>query len=230
MSETEAGADVGKSATRVKYWTADEVAAHSTESDLWVSYLGKVYDLSKLAQLNAESALLEPITAAAGTDISHWFDPATGDVRMHIDPVTGCRVPHTPFGRFLHIAPPVPRTDWDNSFGRPWWKDASYCVGNLTKFKRTLRVVNMLTSQETLIDVCCEETIREIQERYRKHNAHTSSYTWKYHGHILDMGKTLDENGVHNEFEKFQALSIDTTAEASITEVQVYYNDDLTEG
>lgn len=44
------------------------------------------------------------------------------------------------------------------------------------------------------------------------------------------MTKTLDENGVVDEFEKFQQLSIDETDEACIAEVQVYYNDDLTEG
>jgi len=78
--------------------------------------------------------------------------------------------------------------------------------------------------------VCCEETLSEIQTRYSKHNSHTGSYTWKYHGKRLDMSKSLEDNGVANEIALFQALSIDPTSEASITEVQVYYNDDLTEG
>lgn len=70
----------------------------------------------------------------------------------------------------------------------------------------------------------------QIQVRYRVHNAHTASYTWKFEGKVLDMSKTLDENGVIDEFEKFQALSINPTDEACISEVQVYYNDDLSVG
>ena len=35
---------------RPKYFSPIEVAAHSTLKDLWVSYLGKVYDLTPLAE------------------------------------------------------------------------------------------------------------------------------------------------------------------------------------
>jgi hypothetical protein len=44
------------------------------------------------------------------------------------------------------------------------------------------------------------------------------------------MNKTLEDNGVLDESERFQQLSIDETDEACISEVHVYYNDDLTEG
>lgn len=33
---------------RPRYFTPSEVAAHNTAEDLWVSFLGKVYDLSPL--------------------------------------------------------------------------------------------------------------------------------------------------------------------------------------
>lgn len=118
--------------------------------------------------------------------------------------------------------------------------------------------------------MCTEENIEEIQERYRVHNGHTDSYTWKYSGvvrsiqpcgcpaqptdptfavlhtnskilssdqtslsttpQVLDMKKTLNDNNVIDEYEKFQQLSIDETDEACISEVHVYYNDDLSEG
>ena len=82
-----------------------------------------VYDLTSLARKHAGDVLLKPIVAAAGTDISHWFEPETGEVRAHVDPITGCTVPFTPKGRFLHIPPPIPRSDWSSDIGTSWWKD-----------------------------------------------------------------------------------------------------------
>ena len=34
---------------RPKYYTPNEVSVHRTLEDLWVSFLGKVYDLTSLA-------------------------------------------------------------------------------------------------------------------------------------------------------------------------------------
>jgi cytochrome b involved in lipid metabolism len=34
----------------VKYFTASEVAAHNSADDIWVSFLGGVYDITPLAQ------------------------------------------------------------------------------------------------------------------------------------------------------------------------------------
>ncbi len=42
------------------------------------------------------------------------------------------------------------------------------------------------------------------------------------------MGKTLDENGLPDETAEFAKLSIDEEREECITEIQVYFNDDLT--
>ena len=36
--------------SRPKYYTPVEVYAHNTPTDCWVSYLGKVYDLTKLCK------------------------------------------------------------------------------------------------------------------------------------------------------------------------------------
>ncbi|XP_070251182.1 cytochrome b5 domain-containing protein 1 isoform X3 [Myotis yumanensis] len=94
---------------RRRYFTPVEVAQHNQPDDLWVSYLGSVYDLTPLAQKHkgkghSRSAagclwvsgsraasidggcafpgdlLLKPIVEVAGQDISHWFDPKTKDV------------------------------------------------------------------------------------------------------------------------------------------------------
>ena len=87
-----------------------------------------------------------------------------------------------------------------------------------------------------------------LVHRYLKHNSHSTSYTWKHEGKVLDMNKTLEGNGVKlvgidtgctfscsglqikDESETFHNLSVDGTNEFAISEVQVYYNDDLTEG
>ena len=56
-------------------------------------------------------------------------------------------------GRFIHIPPRCPRTDWANDFGRPWWKDDSYCIGLLSQKTRKIRIINTLTSQEQTLEV-----------------------------------------------------------------------------
>lgn len=38
---------------RPKYFTPSEVAIHNTAKDMWVSFLGKVYDLTPFLQANA---------------------------------------------------------------------------------------------------------------------------------------------------------------------------------
>ena len=64
-----------------RYYTPTEVALHNTADDLWVSFFNEVYNLSKLIQDNY-NAECEPIIRAAGTDISHWFDPVSREVRI----------------------------------------------------------------------------------------------------------------------------------------------------
>ena len=56
-------------------------------------------------------------------------------------------------GRFVHVPPPVPRSDWANNFGKPWWKNEKYCIGKLSKKTRSIRVINTLTLQEQCIEV-----------------------------------------------------------------------------
>ncbi|XP_059377611.1 cytochrome b5 domain-containing protein 1 isoform X2 [Carassius carassius] len=186
---------------RPKYFTPNEVSVHNTLNDIWVSYLGKVYDLTPLLEEYKGDVLLKPITECAGKDISHWFDPKTKDILTHVDPLTGCIKYYTPRGRFLHISPPCPRTDWPNDFGKPWWKDNRY-------------------------EVCSEETLDEILQRYLRYNSHAASYTWKHNGVNLDMSKTLSENGIPAEDELYCGSPDCDLFSPSIC---LYFNDDLTE-
>lgn len=216
--------------------------------------------------------LLLPILECAGTDISSWFDPQTGDVsergaggeaagppphlcsqiRRCVDPLTHCVRYYTPRGRFVHVPPAGPSSDWDTDIGQPWWSDERYQVGRLSAKTRWVRVINMLTSQEQelqvsreprssswrqlarrdparlWLQVCSEETLGEILQRYLHYNAHAGSYTWKHNGLVLDMSRTLVDNGIPDDDLELQELRLDP--HQFTPAIQLYFNDDLTEG
>ncbi|XP_004571634.1 cytochrome b5 domain-containing protein 1 [Maylandia zebra] len=213
---------------RPRYFTPSEVAAHNTAEDLWVSFLGKVYDLSPLMSQYKGDVLLLPIMEFAGKDISSWFDPKTEDILKYVDPLTCCVAYYTPRGRFLHIPPNGPRSDWDSDIGQPWWRDSRYEVGLLSAKTRWMRIINTLTSQEQRMEVCSEETLNEILQRYLRYNSHARSYTWKYNGAVLDMNKTLSENNVPDNDLELEQLRLDR--DAFTPAILLHYNDDLTEG
>ncbi|OCT59494.1 hypothetical protein XELAEV_18000916mg, partial [Xenopus laevis] len=170
--------------------------------------------------------LVRPIIEAAGRDISHWFNPKTGDVKTHIDPQTGCLKYYTPKGCFLHIAPCFPCSGWVNNFGRPWWKDTTYQIGILSLKTRFIHIINTFNSQEQMLEVCSKETILEILECYLAYNGHAASYTWKFCGVPLDMDKTLQENGVQDQDLEFEELKMDS--DLYTPNIHLYFNDDLT--
>jgi hypothetical protein len=130
-------------------------------------------------------------------------------------------------GRFVHVPPPFPRSDWANNFGNPWWTDTQYLVGILTAKTRQMRIVNMSTLQEQVIEACCEESINDILTRYLPYNSHARSYSWKFNGTLLNMDQTLDENGIVDESDAFFELKMDK--DQYLPAIQLYYNDDLTE-
>eukprot|EP00760_Papus_ankaliazontas_P006581 PhM_4_TR13097/c0_g1_i1/m.5694 len=213
-----------------RFFTPSEVAQHCSEDDAWVSVLGRVLDLSELIK-QYQGTLAVPIVRAAGTDISHWFDPSTGDVRRCVDPNTGLMTYYQPNGRFVHVPTLQPDTTIDHSYELPWWSDPKYVIGELTKHPRRVRIINTLNQHEVTLEVCMEETLIEIQERYKDYNAHAGSYTWKRHDTTtreLDMDKTLDENGIPDESDLFVELGLPN--DYYIPAIHVYFNFDLTVG
>ncbi len=46
--------------TRQKYFTPAQVAAHNSPDDIWVSFLGKVYDLTPLIKKHAGLVVIYP--------------------------------------------------------------------------------------------------------------------------------------------------------------------------
>jgi|UniRef100_A0A7S4GM59 hypothetical protein len=213
--------------TRRRFYTPNEIKVHNTEEDCWVSALGKVLDLTSLIQ-QYRGALTEPIVRAAGTDISHWFNKETGDIKRCIDPKTGLEQYYTPHGRFVHVLPSIVTTVLDNQFDLPWWLDPQYVIGELTSRPRKIRIINTLNHHETTLEVCSEETMNEIQNRYLAYNAHAASYTWKRMTDPLDMNKTLEENGIADESEEFEELGLPD--DYYISAIHIYFNDDLTIG
>jgi len=108
-------------------------------------------------------------------------------------------------------------------------------------------VVNVLTQQADILEVCDEETIEEIRTRqiinsnlsylsshyrYLEYNAHALCYTWKQLKNDtfvkMDMSKTLAQSGINDEGMAFEHMGIDEDQFMPV--VHVYFNDDLTCG
>jgi hypothetical protein len=223
---------ISKKYKKRRYYTPNDVGAHFQSGDIWVTLFGNVFDLTLLIQENITSPLCKPLLNYAGKDITHFFDKHTKEPLTKIDTKTGRKVFHCPEGRFLHVPNQSP-----NSFSeptpedQPWWRNhEKYVVGKLTQKVRKLRIVNMLTHQENIIEVPKEETIEEIQERYLNVNEHAASYTWKtVTQKPLDMEGTLDENEIFDETDNFEDLGIPED-EWYIPPILIFFDDDLTEG
>lgn len=76
--------------------------------------------------------------------------------------------------------------------------------------------------------VCSEETLAEILQRYLRYNSHAGSYTWKHAGVELDMSRTLDENDVPDDDPELERLRLDR--DQFTPAILLHFNDDLTEG
>jgi hypothetical protein len=218
--------DVPKQYQLKRYYTPADVAKHNSSHDCWVSYFGHVYDLTPLLA-EYKGKLATPIIEAAGSDISHWFDANTLQPKTHVDPITGLEEIYCPWGRYIHVPPQGPESDWATNYVTPWWDDRRYYVGSFTKRTRKVTMMNLMTKQKNTLEVPVEETVEEIRQRYLLQNAHAGSYTWKRLGTPLNMSKTLEENGMKDETEEFERLGIDP--DDHIPVIHLYFDDDLTE-
>lgn len=209
----------------IEYYTPSEVKLHNSPDDLWVSFNCQVYDLTDLASKYKNSPLAEPLYQAAGTDISHWFE--NGDLKKWIDPITNTETYYTPMGRFIHVPPSrmsvagEEETKEEEIVLIPWWKDPKYHIGQLASKTRMIKIVNTLTHQEHEMEVSSSETLHQIVQRYKEFNDHAESYTWKRLGIVLDMTKTLVQNGIEEEDEDL------VLTDGYIPVIHIYFNDDL---
>ena len=99
-------------------------------------------------------------------------------------------------------------------------------IGKKTTAVRKIRIVNTLTKHDDNIEVCSEETLNEILDRYLELNVHAASYTWKRLGKVLDMSKNLSQNGIPDETQELLELGIDL--DEYTPAIHLYFNDDLT--
>ncbi|KAG8236761.1 hypothetical protein J437_LFUL015826, partial [Ladona fulva] len=135
--------------TLASYFTPYEVALHNSKDDLWVSYLGRVYDLTSLVKEFYGLDAIKPIVAHSGKDITEWFQ--SSEVEEHIHPVTFCRTPCRFHGGLLHTGPVAPCVFWKPINKVPWWKNSNYMVGHMTECSRRVRIVNVLTDHVDII-------------------------------------------------------------------------------
>lgn len=159
-----------------------EVVIHNAPVDCWVSFLGKVFNITSIIRQyihTDQENIIKPLLAFAGKDLSHWFDEATGELQHFLHPITGVRVPYCPHGRIPDVSPyQVPSPLWKPLEELPWWRNEKYQIGTLTKLVRPLRIVNMLIRKEVVINVCWEDSFYRILERYSMFNSEADSYTW----------------------------------------------------
>ncbi|EEB19742.1 Cytochrome b5 isoform, putative [Pediculus humanus corporis] len=133
----------------LRYYLPTDVILHNKPEDCWVSFLGKVCDVTPIVKEYENEKEVKPLLAHAGKDISHWFDERTQDIKYMIHPVTGVKVPYCPHGPIPHVHPQVPSTKWQPLpgvkrpyDGLPWWRNKKYVVGLLSKNPRPLKIVN----------------------------------------------------------------------------------------
>lgn len=100
-----------------------EVVIHNKPQDCWVSFLGKVYDITPLLREFEGQDCIRPLISHAGKDVDKWFDPHTRDIQHFINPVTGIKEPYLPFGNIPHAQSSIPATNWQPIDDLPWWKD-----------------------------------------------------------------------------------------------------------
>ncbi|XP_045469055.1 cytochrome b5 domain-containing protein 1 [Harmonia axyridis] len=210
---------------KLPYIAPFEVVVHNKATDCWVSVLGKVFDITPLIKQYEGQACVKPLIALAGKDLSHWFDAKTGAIRHRIHPVTGVLTPYCPNGAFPDVQCQVPDSQWRAINGPPWWDRPQYQIGILTKRVRSLKIINMLTFHEVQINVCCEDTFRRIQERYSIFNKDPDSYAWRYFDQEIDLDKTMDENGIVDDRDKFTEFGMPQNFYIPV--VFLFYKDDL---
>ena len=232
----------------------NQVAHHSAPDDAWVSFHGNIYDITRLISEN-EGPLVGPLLKNAGADISHWFNLTESadesensngekkkvvvvELKTHVDAVTNLRRPYVPHGRFVHVPPNDCSVEWDSApAALPWWQDRTQIVGRVSRDLRKIRIKNVLTRQEHLMEVPGEETLQEIQQRYAEFNWHAQSYAWRVlkradgpHSELkftdVELEKTLEENGLVDDTQTFEELSIPN--DAAIPVIHLYFKDDLT--
>lgn len=176
------------------------------------------------------------LVAHAGKDLTHLFHP-NGEPRSEISERSGLR--RVLFPPILEVA----ISDRVKTKHTMWSQDPMYHIGRVTRRPRLIRLINALTMTTQVMKVCDEDTIFDIQQKYKaRYNHHAGSYEWRRGfsasenstckfgcDHIcehpnscgpLNLNGTLDDNDLLDEE--------DCDVELPPPALWLYYTDDLT--
>lgn len=112
----------------------------------------------------------------------------------HIHAVTGVRVPYLPHGPLPDVLQQVPTSDWEPLNHTPWWLDSSFVVGYVSTNTRPIRVMNVLTKQETTIEVrVCWSRLSLTVHLFTPHTCHPTQ-------NIHTQSPSLRQNSDHRKY------------------------------
>ncbi|KAH8392131.1 hypothetical protein KR215_001477, partial [Drosophila sulfurigaster] len=207
---------------RMRYFLMDEVVTHNRKDDCWVVIHKNVFDLTPMIKdrIDHWNRNMDYLMAHAGKDLSHLFHE-NGEPRTEISPSSGH--PRVLFPPILEVA----ISDFARTKHAMWSQDNFYHIGRITRRARRLRIINTLTAKVQFMNVCDEDSIYDIQQKYKaRYNHHAGSYEWrkfsngaKYCG-VLNLNGNLDENGLTDAEE--------SDVELPPPSIWLYYTDDLT--
>ncbi|XP_072214495.1 cytochrome b5 domain-containing protein 1 [Excalfactoria chinensis] len=172
-------------------------------------------------------AVLPPLLGAIGTDVSHCFDPESGDPLSRVEPRTGRTGSRYPLGTPGSSQPHTPRSDGAPPWDAEWWRDPRLQVGLLTAAPRLLRLCNTLTGQSCVIEVCGEEPVGAALWRARGWREQLQKYTACYGGVPLQPHLSLEQNGIPDSTSELRSLRLDP--KDFIPTVLLYFNDDISD-
>ncbi|ALC38741.1 CG15429 [Drosophila busckii] len=207
---------------RMRYYLKDEIVLHNKKLDCWLVIHQNVYDLTPMIKdrLDHWNRNMDYLVAHAGKDLTHLFH-ANGEPRTEISPSTGR--PRVLFPPILEVA----ISEFVKSPHTMWSQDPLYHIGRITKRARPIRIVNTLTGKLQPMTVCDEDSIYDIQQKYKaRYNHHAGSYEWRKFSNgakrcgALNLNGTLDEND----------LTDDAASDLELPppSIWLYYTDDLT--
>jgi Cytochrome b5-like Heme/Steroid binding domain len=81
-------------------------------------------------------------------------------------------------------------------------------VGNLASKSRLIKIVNSLTGNSVSLWIPSTFTILEITQAYAKFNFHVAAYDLRFLGKLLDLSKTLDEQGITDQTAELKRVGL----------------------
>ena len=100
-------------------------------------------------------------------------------------------------------------------------------MGRLASSVRDVRLVNTLTGQDDTMEVAGEETVADIKRRWIADYGGGSGYVLKVRGQVLELNKTLEQNGMVDERGEMEELGMN--CRDFIPVIHLYFDDQVGE-